>query len=29
MFGNLEIIVFIVFGVAIGMFVRWLIGRNK
>lgn len=29
MFGNLEIVIFIIFGVAIGMGVRWLVGRSK
>jgi len=29
MFGNLEIVIFIVFGVLLGIGVRWLIGRYK
>gem|GEM_PF-3641852 len=29
MFQNLEIVILIVIGVGVGIFVRWLIGRNK
>jgi hypothetical protein len=28
-FGNLEIVVWVVIGVGIGMLVRWLVSRNK
>jgi NhaP-type Na+/H+ or K+/H+ antiporter len=29
MFGNLEIVIFIVVGVAVGMLVRWLMNRKS
>lgn len=29
MFGNLEIVIFIVFGVGVGIFIRWLMSRNN